>query len=281
MTSRAGKRRLADTATYAGAIVTALFFATPLVWLVSLALRTRQEIYLGASRFVPKHPTLANFSAILGDGDFLNYLWNGLKLSALGGLGCLLVAAPAAYALSRDVFPGKGTVLMGILAFQMVSPLVIMVPLYHYMSSLGLTETHFGVTMVLVAVGAPLSVWLIKGAMDGVPRELDQAAAMDGCGRFGVFWHIILPLSSPGIASAFILAVILNWSQFLVPFLLLTKTSQLPIAVAIYNFAGTSNSSSTQLLAAACLVAVGPAIIAFLILQRLVVGALTAGAVKG
>ena len=104
---------------------------------------------------------------------------------------------------------------------------------------------------------------------------------MDGCGRFGVFWHIILPLSSPGIASAFILAVILNWSQFLVPFLLLTKTSQLPIAVAIYDFAGTSNSSSTQLLAAACLVAVGPAIIAFLILQRLVVGALTAGAVKG
>ena len=122
---------------------------------------------------------------------------------------------------------------------------------------------------------------MVVGSIDGIPKSLEEAASIDGCSRFGIFWRITLPLAGPGLASAFILIMILNWSQFLVPFLLLSTDSKLPISVAIFNYAGTSNASSTQLLAAACLVAVVPAIIAFLLLQRMIVGALTAGAVKG
>ncbi|WP_448956177.1 carbohydrate ABC transporter permease [Labrys neptuniae] len=277
----ARSERWGDVATYILAALIAAFFLTPLLWLLSLALRTRQEIFLGASRFIPKRPTLDNFVQVLGDPAFLIYLWNGLKLSALGGLGCLLVAAPAAYAFSRFWFAGRSALMMAILAFQMVSPLVILVPLYRYMSDLGLLNSHFGVTMVYIAVGIPMCVWLLKSAIDAIPRELEEAAAIDGCSRFGIFWRITLPLITPGIASAFILIMILNWSQFLIPFLLLNKNPQLPISVAIFNFAGTSNASTVQVLAAACLVAVVPAIIAFVALQRMVVGALTAGAVKG
>jgi len=280
MTSDA-RERLWDYATYLIALVIASFFIVPLLWLLSLALRTRQEVYLGAARFIPKRPTLGNFEQILSDPAFISYLWNGLKLSALGGIGCIIVAAPAAYAFSRFHFQSRSSLMMSILAFQMVSPLVILVPLYRYMASLGLLDGHFGVTMIYIAVSLPMAVWLLKSSIDGIPKSLEEAAEIDGCSRFGIFWRITLPLVAPGLASAFILIMILNWSQFLVPYLLLSSDSKLPIAVGIFAYAGTSNASSTQLLAAACLVAVVPAIVAFLLLQRMIVGALTAGAVKG
>jgi multiple sugar transport system permease protein len=279
--SSEARERIWDYLTYVIAVVIALFFLLPLLWLLSLSLRTKQEMFLGAARFIPKHATLDNYFKILSDPTFVTYLWNGLKLSALGGIGCLIVSAPAAYAFSRFRFSAKSPLMMVILAFQMVSPLVILVPLYRYMSDLGLLDSHFGVTMVYIAVSVPMCTWLLKSSIDGIPKSLEEAAEIDGCTRFGIFWRITLPLVAPGLASAFILIMILNWSQFLVPFLLITTDSKLPISVAIFNFAGTSNASSTQVLAAACLVAVVPAIVAFLLLQRMIVGALTAGAVKG
>ncbi|MBB4953725.1 multiple sugar transport system permease protein [Agrobacterium vitis] len=273
--------RIGDALSYLFMAFTFAFFAWPLLWLLSLALRTRKEVFLGVSRFIPKAPTLDNFAMILSSDKFISYLWNALKLSSLSAAGCLIVALPAAYAFSRFQFKGKGAWMMALLSVQMISPLVIMVPLYRYMAAMGLLDSHFGTTMVYVALAVPVSTWILKGSIDGIPKTLDEAAMMDGCTRFGVFIRVILPLSTPGIASAFIIAVISGWSQFLVPFLLITKESLTPIGVGIFQYAGTQNDSSIQLLAAACLVSVVPAIIAFLSLQRLILGAMTAGAVKG
>jgi len=245
------RTRLADAGTYAAMLLLLAFFVLPLLWLLSLALRSRREIFLGASRFIPHDPTFDNFLTIFSHPFFPGYLWNGLKLATLSGFGCLLVAAPAAYAFSRFWFTGKGTLMMAMLAFQMVSPLVLLVPLYRYMSALGLVDTHFGVTMVYIAISVPVATWLLKGFIDGIPRSLEEAATIDGCSRFATFWHITLPLALPGLASAFILTVIAGWAQFLVPFLLLSKDSLLPISVGIFNFAGASNASTVQLLAAA------------------------------
>lgn len=272
---------LGNLATYLLAIPIAGFFLVPIVWLVSLALRTQQEIFLGASRFIPENPTLDNFIQILTDSGFLLYLGNSAKLSVLGALGAVIVSAPAAYAFSRFSFRGRSGAMMAILAVQMISGLVILIPLYRYMGRLGLLESHLGVTAIYIAIGIPLSVWLLKNAFDGVPMVLEEAASIDGSSRFKTFLRITLPLAAPGIASAFILNVILNWSQFLIPFIMLTEESQWPISVAIYNYAGSTTASTTQLLAAACLIATVPAIAAFLILQRSIVSALTAGAVNG
>ncbi|MBW9115668.1 carbohydrate ABC transporter permease [Rhizobium cauense] len=273
--------RIGDLFSYIFLAVTFLFFAWPLLWLLSLALRTRKEVFLGVSRFIPKAPTLDNFTAILSSDKFAGYLWNALILSTSSAIGCLIVALPAAYAFSRFPFRGKGPWMMVLLAFQMISPLVIMVPLYRYMAAIGLTDSHFGAAMVYIALAVPMVTWILKGFVDGIPRSLDEAALIDGCSHFAVFWRIILPLSTPGIASAFIITVIAGWSQFLVPFLLISKESLMPIGVGIFQYAGTQNDSSIQLLAAACLVSVVPAIVAFLSLQRLILGAMTAGAVKG
>ncbi len=275
------QERIGDLFSYIFLLITFLFFAWPLVWLLSLALRTRKEVFLGVSRLIPKSPTLDNFIAILSSDKFAGYLWNALILSTSSAIGCLIVALPAAYAFSRFPFRGKGPWMMVLLAFQMISPLVIMVPLYRYMAKIGLTDSHFGATMVYIALAVPMVTWILKGFIDGIPRSLDEAALIDGCSHFGVFWRIILPLSTPGIASAFIISVIAGWSQFLVPFLLISKEALMPIGVGIFQYAGTQNDSSIQLLAAACLVSVVPAIVAFLSLQRLILGAMTAGAVKG
>ncbi|MBX4966802.1 carbohydrate ABC transporter permease [Rhizobium binae] len=280
MSQRTGTR-LGDAVSYLFMLAMFIFFAGPLTYLLSMAMRDKREIYRGAARYIPNNPTIDNFITVLNNSYFPIYLWNGLKLAALSGFGVLIVALPAAYAFSRFNFRGKGLSMMGLLLFQMISPLVIMVPLYRYMNRLGMLDTHFAVVMVYIALGVPLATWLLKSTVDGIPRSLDEAAMIDGCNRFSVFWRIILPLSAPGIASVFIITVIAGWSQFLVPFLLLTKNDLMPIGVGIFNFRGMQTDSSIQLLAAACLISVVPAIVAFLSLQRLILGAMTSGAVKG
>lgn len=272
---------LADIGTYLAYAVIFLFFAGPLLWLVSLSIRGQSEIYVSDLRLIPENPTLENFTGVIHHPLFPLYLWNGLKLAVAGAFGAMLFATPAAYALSRFRFRNRNMMMIGLLAFQMISPLVIMVPLYRYMDRLGLTDSQFGAAMVYIAISAPLFTWMLKGFLDGIPQSLEDAAMIDGCTRWGAFMRVILPLSLPGLTSAFVLNAILGWSQFIVPFILISKPALLPIAVGIFNFQGMYSQTSTQTLAAASVLSIVPAVIVFLLLQRLIVGALTAGAVKG
>ena len=257
-----------------------LFFALPLLWLLSLSVRTPPEILVAEVRIVPHSPTLQNFVEVLRNRQFLGYLWNGAKLSIIGAAVACAAAAPASYAFSRFQFRGKTQLLFAVLGFQMISPLVIMVPLYRYMQALGLTESHLGAALVYAAVAAPIATWTLKGSFDAIPRELEEAAMMDGCSRAQAFLRIVLPIGLPGLASTFILAAMLGWSQFIVPFILLSQPGMLPISVGIFNFLGAYTGSATQLVAAASILSLLPAVVIFLVLQKFVVGALTAGALK-
>jgi multiple sugar transport system permease protein len=272
---------LADIGSYAAYAVIFLFFAGPLLWLLSLSIRDSSEVFVSDLRLLPQHPTLENFVGVLNHPLFPTYLWNGLKLAVAGAFGAMLFATPAAYALSRFRFRNRNLMMIGLLAFQMISPLVIMVPLYRYMDQVGMTDSQFGAALIYVAISAPLFTWMLKGFLDGIPQSLEDAAMIDGCTRWGAFMRVILPLSLPGLTSAFVLNAILGWSQFIVPFILISKPALLPIAVGIFNFQGMYSQTSTQTLAAASVLSIIPAVIVFLLLQRLIVGALTAGAVKG
>ncbi len=256
------------------------FFALPLLWLLSLSICTPAEILIAEVRIVPHSPTLQNFLEVLRNQQFLGYLWNGAILSTAGAAVACAAAAPASYAFSRFQFRGKTQLLFVVLGFQMISPLVIMVPLYRYMQALGLTELRLGAALVYAAVSAPIATWTLKGSFDTIPGELEEAAMMDGCSRAQAFLRIILPIGLPGLASTFILTAMLGWSQFIVPFILLSQPGMLPISVGIFNFLGAYTGSATQLVAAASVLSLLPAIVIFLILQNFVVGALTAGALK-
>ena len=275
------RARIDDVWTYLGLLAVLLFFGIPLLWMVSLAFRNQQEILVTTINPVPDHPTLDNFGQVLRSAQFPRFLLNSAILSAIGACGAIAVAAPAAYAFSRMRFRGRPVLLVGVLALQMVSPLVLAFPLYRYFASLGLLNSLPATGLVYIAILMPLATWMLKGFFDGIPRELDDAAMIDGATRWVAFRRIVLPIAMPGLTAVFVITALLAWAEFVVPFILLTSPAHLPISVGILNLQGTYATNSTGILAAGSVIAVLPAIVLFVVLQRFIVGAFVSGALKG
>jgi multiple sugar transport system permease protein len=273
--------RIDDYWTYLGLVLVLLFFGLPLLWLISLSFRNAKEILVSTINPVPEHPTLDNYSAVLKSAQFPRFLLNSAILSAIGACGAILVAAPAAYAFSRMRFHGRKLLLIGVLALQMISPLVLAFPLYRYFSSLGLLNSLPATGLVYIAVLMPLATWMLKGFFDGIPKDLDDAALIDGATRWRAFVKIVLPIAMPGLTAVFVITALLAWAEFVIPFILLTGPSHLPISVGILNFQGTYATNATGILAAGSVIAVLPAILLFVVLQRFIVGAFISGALKG
>jgi multiple sugar transport system permease protein len=279
--SRKARGRIGDLLTYLVFAVALVFFGGPLLWVLSLSIRTPQEVYITSLRLIPETPTLENYVEVLTTAQFSVFLINSLKLSVAGSIGAMVVAAPAAYAFSRLDFRGNSALLIGVLALQMISPLVVIIPLYRYFARLNLLDSHLSTSMVYIAILVPIATWMLKGFFDGIPPALDEAAMVDGCTRFGAFLRVVLPLILPGLTSAFVLTAILAWGEFIVPYILLSKPSLLPISIGILNFQGNYAQTSQQVVAAGGVLAMLPAIATFVILQRFIVRALTSGAIKG
>jgi multiple sugar transport system permease protein len=278
---RTAQRRIGDALTYLVFAAAVVFFGGPLLWVLSLSIRTRQEVYVTSLRLIPETPTFENYVEVFYSAQFSVFLTNSLKLAVAGSVGAILVAAPAAYAFSRLSFRGNSALLLGVLALQMISPLVIVIPLYRYFARLNVLDSHLSTAMVYIAILVPLATWMLKGFFDGIPPALDEAAMVDGCTRFGAFRKVTLPLILPGLTSVFVLTAILAWAEFIVPYVLLSEPSLLPISVGILNFQGNYASTSPNVVAAGGILAMLPAIATFVILQRFIVRALTSGAIKG
>ena len=281
MKSRSSQRLVGDALTYLVFALALVFFGGPLLWVLSLSIRTQQEVFITSLTLIPETPTLENYVEVLYTAQFSVFLINSLKLAVAGSIGAVLVAAPAAYAFSRLSFRGNGALLIGVLALQMISPLVIAIPLYRYFARLNVLDSHFSTAMVYIAILVPLGTWMLKGFFDGIPPALDDAAMVDGCTRFGAFRRVTLPLILPGLTSTFVLMAILAWAEFTVPYVLLSEPSLLPVSVGILNFKGNYAATSPNVLAAGGVLAMLPAIATFVILQRFIVRALTSGAIKG
>jgi len=275
------RRRTGDVLTYLVFAFCLLFFGVPLLWLISLSGRTPAEDYTASLNLIPQEPTLFNYGSVLGSGRFQGYLLNSLKLTLAGSIGAMIAAAPAAYAASRIDFRGRRFFLIAVLSLQMISPLVIMIPLYRYFAGLGMLDSHVTASLVYVAILVPLATWMLKGFFDGIPTELDEAALVDGCNRLQAFWRVILPVSVPGFAAVFVLTAILAWGEFIVPYILLSEPAIQPLSVGILAFQGSYAETATQILAAAAILAMLPAVAVFIALQRFIIAALTTGAVKG
>jgi multiple sugar transport system permease protein len=283
--TRAHARRVTGSiAIYTGYLVVGLIFLFPLLWVASLSLRPMSELFVFPPRLVPQHPTLAAYHDVLTGSPLATYLLNSVKLVSATVLCALVIAVPGAYALSRLRFrrPAvKQLVMLGMLAVQLISPLVTALPLYRWFSALALINSHAAVILVYVALSAPFATWMLTGFLDTIPVALDEAARIDGCSRLQSLLRVLLPVMLPGLASTAILLPISTWGQFIVPFVLLTRGDLYPVSVGILDFQSSMDTVSTHLLAAAAILSALPAMLTFLVLQRFIVGALTAGAVKG
>jgi multiple sugar transport system permease protein len=284
MMSWRARRSAGSIAIYAGYIVVGLVFLFPLLWVVSLSLRPMAELFAYPPRLVPLHPTLAAYRQVLTGSPLTLYLLNSIKLVVATVICSLIIAVPSAYALSRLRFriaTLKSLVMLGMLSVQLVSPLVTALPLYRWFSLLNLINSHAAVVAVYVALSAPFATWMLTGFLDTVPVALDEAARIDGCSRLQSVIRVLLPVMLPGLASTAILLAISTWGQFIIPFVLLTRGNLYPVSVGILDFQSSTDVVSTHLLAAAAVLSALPAMAAFLALQRFIIGALTAGAVKG
>ena len=275
------RARLDDALTNVGLLLVLLFFGAPLVWVLSLSLRNSEEVLTPGLNPVPDSPTLDNYGEVLKSAQFPQFLLNSLIFALIGAVGAMLVAAPAAYAFSRMDFRGRRALLVGVLALQMISPLVVAFPLYRYYASLGLLDSRLATGMIYVAILTPLATWTLKGFFDGIPRELDDAARVDGASRFRAFRSVELPVARSGITAVFVLTAILAWGEFVIPYVLLSEPTSLPISVGILNFQGTYATNATGILAAGGVLAILPAILLFIALQRYIVGVFISGSLKG
>ena len=269
---------------YGSYVVILALFLLPVLWVVSLSFRSLDELFSNALSLVPAHPTFDAYQKVLSQSSLLTYIWNSLQYAVATVIGALLVAVPSAYALSRLHFRTarrKRATMLGILAVQLISPLVTVLPLYRYFSSVGLINSQWAVSLVYIATQAPFATWMLKGFFDTVPAGLDEAARIDGCNRLQALLRVLLPVMLPGLSSTAILLAINTWGQFLIPYILLDQDSLFPVGVGILAFQSTTDAVSTNQLAAAAVLSSIPAILIFVVLQRFIIAALTSGAIKG
>jgi multiple sugar transport system permease protein len=259
-----------------------LFFLFPLVWALSLSLKTVPELYSYPPKLLPRTlEGVQNYVYVLTKYGITRNIFNSLWITLCTVTGCLVFTVPAAYAFSRMKFKFSSQLQFSILICQMVSPLVIIIPMYKYFSMLHLLDNYLGLIALYVAISSPFQVWFLKGFIDTIPKELDQAAIIDGCNRPQALIKVLLPVIAPGLFSSVLLISIASWSQFIVPYILITSVDKMPLSVKILNLQTSLSNITTHYLAAASIISILPTLLLFIFLQKYIVSALTAGAVKG
>lgn len=279
--SKARKEKLVNGLLYLSFAAVILFFLFPIFWVLSLSLKSVPELFATPPIWFSTDPQFENYAYVLQNTPIVSYLLNSAVIVFFTVVIALLVATLAAYGFSRYDFRAKRASLMTVLLFQMISPVVIAIPLYRFFVALNLLNEYASLITVYVAVVLPFTTWFLKGYFDTIPKDLDEAAAIDGCNRLQSLWRILLPVCAPGVASAAIIVAVLSWSQFVVPFILLDDRTMYPVSVGLVNLQSNSSAITLHYLAAASMVAIVPVIAVFVLLQRYIVGALASGAVKG
>ncbi len=257
-----------------------VFAAGPVVWGLLTSLKPATQVVAYPPQLLPSPPTLASFHAVWTESNFPVFFRNSLVVTALSVALSLVLAVHAAYGLARFDFRGKTVLMLGILATSMIPGIAILVPLYNLSVQTGLYNTLTGMVVVYTAWNVPLLIWLLKGFFESVPLELEEAARMDGCGRYPTFYRIVLPIARPGLLAGSIMAMMSVWNDFLIGFTLAVSEQKRLLPYGLFAYISNIGVDWGQLMAATVL-ALLPVVFAFLIMQKWLVQGLMAGAVKG
>lgn len=271
--------------TYAFLFMLMVFAIFPFLWMFSTSIKSPEEAFVIPPRWFPHHVTFAAYKVLYNakaanNNSFPRYFLNSMIVSTATTLLAVALAVPAAYAFSRFVFPGKNVLFFSVLGRNTFPLVALLIPLFQLFAALNLQNSYQGLILAYLTIVLPLAIWLLKGFFDGIPSELEKAARIDGCTRFGAFVRVILPLATPGMLATAIYAFINAWNEYLIA-LTFTSSPKLRTLQVGQQFFLTENTSNWAGLMAVSLVISIPVVVAFLILQRFFIQALTAGAVKG
>jgi ABC-type glycerol-3-phosphate transport system permease component len=257
-----------------------LMVVIPLLWMASTALKTMTEITGSREiNLIPKEPTLMAFLSIWKDYPMLIWFKNSSLVVVFSTIVSIVFSTLAGYGTSRFKFRGRGALLAFLLVTQMFPSIMMLIPYYKVLQTLSLINTLAGLMVVYISFTIPMLTWMMMGYFDGIPRELDEAALIDGCGRFRTFWQIILPLTLPGLISAAIYAFIQGWNEYMFSLILMTNDDLKTLPVGIGQMNGFYRIMWNDLMAASIVSSI-PLLLIFLFLQKYFVSSLTAGAVK-
>ncbi|MBD2560930.1 MULTISPECIES: carbohydrate ABC transporter permease [Nostoc] len=260
-----------------GAIALVMLF--PLLWLISTALKSPTEnIFQSPPQLLPSQPTLNNFFSVWNSLPFGQYLYNSTLVSVLTvGLN-LLFCALAAYPLARLSFVGRDWIFVAIVSTIMIPFQIVMIPLYILTVQLGLRNTYLG--MIFPSLASAFGIFLLRQAFMSVPKEIEEAARMDGSSELGLWWHVMLPAVRPALVTLAIFVFIGAWSDFLWPLIIIQDENLYTLPLGVAKLAGTF-SLDWRLVAAGSVIAIAPVLLLFVFLQRYIVPTETGSGVKG
>ena len=255
------------------AVALALFF--PIFWMVLTSFKTEPEAITASLSF---HPTLAAYTEVFGRSDYLRFALNSIAVSIGGTVLALLFAVPAAYSMAFHPTPRTRGTLLWMLSTKMLPPVGVLVPIYLLFRTAGLLDTRSGLVMIYALMNLPIVVWMLFTFYKEVPHEILEAGRMDGARTWGEVWHLLLPLTLPGIASTGLLSLILCWNEAFWS-LNLTSAGAAPLTAFIASFSSPEGLFFAKLSAASTM-AVAPILVFGWFSQRQLVSGLTFGAVK-
>lgn len=258
-----------------------IIIAYPLLWTIMMSINPGTNMLV--TKMLPDNPTLEHYKWLFTDprSDYVIWYKNSLIVAFANAIGSVVLTSLVAYAFSRYHFIGKKYGLYMFLLLQMFPALMGMVALYILLSTIGLIDSLFGLTLIYLGGQIPFNAWLVKGYFDTIPKELDEAAKIDGAGHLKIFWTIMLPLAKPILAVVALFNFMAPFMDFLLPRIVLTSPENYTLALGLFNFINDQFSNNfTRFAAGAILIAV-PIALVFLLLQRYLISGLTSGATKG
>ncbi|MBF2089717.1 MAG: carbohydrate ABC transporter permease [Synechococcales cyanobacterium K44_A2020_017] len=260
-----------------GAIALAMLL--PLLWLVSTAFKSpTEDIFQFPPQFIPQQFTLQNFVTVWNSNPFGQYLKNSVIVAGLTVTLNLLFCSLAAYPLARLDFPGRDATFAAIVATILIPFQIVMIPLYILTVQLGLRNTYLG--LIFPAIASAFGIFLLRQAFLGVPKELEEAARVDGCSDLGIWWHIMLPAVRPALVTLAIFVFIGSWSDFLWPLIILDRPEYYTLPLGVAKLAG-AFSLDWRLIAAGSVISIAPILALFVIMQRYIVPTDAGSGVKG
>jgi putative chitobiose transport system permease protein len=259
-------------------LLVSLILVAPFLWTLSTALKGTEEVFSVPPRLFPQDLRWQNFSEVLRVFPFWTYAFNSLVISLIAVVSNVLLASLAAYPLARMHFRGRSFIFLAILGTMMVPEQVLMIPIYRICLSLGLLNTFAGVILPF-SVNA-FGIFLMRQFYRSIPRELDDAACIDGCTSLGIWWHILVPLTRPAMATLAVFIFVGTWGNFLWPLVVLQDNAKLTLPIGL-SMLVSGFSADYRIVAAGAILSIVPVLIVFVALQRYIVRGMLAGSLKG
>jgi multiple sugar transport system permease protein len=276
------ERVLGGPVLWLGLLALVAFALAPFAWVALTSFKTRQELYATPLQYLPSVLTAANYVDAWTSRltPFSRFFANSLWVSSVTMVATTVISILAGYAIARFRFAGRQTFLLIFLATQMFPAVLLIAPLLSQWHALGLIDTYQALIYSNFSFTVPFTVWMLVGYFESIPRELEESAMMDGCGRFGALCRVVLPLAAPGIAATAIFAFVSSWSELLFSITFTTQTEMRTLSAGLLFMVGQYEIQWGQL-SAGVMISTIPVAVLFVFLQRHLIRGLTAGALKG